>query len=119
MNTFIKKHFPLLHSGGNLKTLFPTETFDVVYSRNKNLKELLAPSLFPTPRREKYSSVTSSNTCDICKTYMIFSSTFLCTITGNKCYIRGNFTCYSTNVIYLVECINRNCQYVGSATSFK
>ena len=30
------------------------ETFNVVYGRNKNLKKLLIPSLFPTPRREKY-----------------------------------------------------------------
>ena len=52
MNTFIKKHLPLLHSDDNLKTSFPTETFNVVYRRNKSLKELLAPSLFPTPRRE-------------------------------------------------------------------
>ena len=34
-------------------------------------------------------------------------------------YIRGNFTCNSTNVIYLAECINCKCQYVGSATCFK
>ena len=27
--------------------------------------------------------------------------------------------CNSTNVIYLVGCVNCKCQYVGSATSFK
>ena len=76
MNTLIKMYFPLLHSDDNLKTLFPTETFNVVYRRNKNLKELLTPSLFPIPRREKYSCVSSCNTCNICKNYMVFSSTF-------------------------------------------
>ena len=66
MNTLIKKHLPLLHSDDNLKTLFPNETFNVVCKRNKNLKELLTPSLFPIPRREKYSCVRSCNTCHIC-----------------------------------------------------
>ena len=50
---------------------------------------------------------------------MVFSSTFVSTVTSNKYYIRGNFTCTSTDVIYLVECINCKCQYVGSTTSFK
>ena len=119
MNTLLLKHLPLLHSDNNLKTFFPTETFNVVYRGNKDLKDLLTPSLFPIPRREKYSCVTSCNTCDICKSFMVFSSTFACTVTGKKYYIRGNFTCNSTNVIYLVECINCKCQYVGSGTSFK
>ena len=61
MNTLIEKHLPLLHSHDKLKTLFPAETFNVVYGRNKNLKELLTPSLFPIPRRGKYSCVTSCN----------------------------------------------------------
>ena len=76
--------------------------FNVVYRRNKNLKELLRPSLFPIPRREKYGCVTSCNMCDICKNYMVFSSTFVCSVTGKKYNIRGNFTCSSTNVIYLL-----------------
>ena len=39
----IKKHLLLLHSDANLKTLFRTEICNVVYSRNKNLTELLKP----------------------------------------------------------------------------
>ena len=50
---------------------------------------------------------------------MDVSSTFVCTVTGKKYYIRGNFTCNSTDVIYPGECINCKCQYFGSATSFK
>ena len=50
---------------------------------------------------------------------MVFSSTFVGTVTSKKYYIRGNFASNSTNVIYLVECINCKYQYVGSATSFK
>ena len=101
MNILIKKHLPLLHSDDNLKILFRTETFNVVCRKNTNLKELLTPSLFPTLRREKYSCVASCNTCDICKNYMVFSSTFV--FTGKKYQNRGNF----------------KCQYVGPATFFK
>ena len=54
MSTLIEKHLSLLHSDDNLKTLFPTETFNVIYRKNETLKGLLTPSLFPIPRREKY-----------------------------------------------------------------
>ena len=50
---------------------------------------------------------------------MVFSNTFVCTATGKEYKIRGNFTCNSTNVIYLVECVNCKCQYVEFATSCK
>ena len=83
MNTLIKKHLPLLHSDDNLKTLLPKETFNVVYRRNKNLKDLLAPSFFPIPRREKCSCVTSCNTGDICKNYMVFISTIVLLLVRN------------------------------------
>ena len=119
MNTLFKKNLPLLHIDNNLNTLFLTETFKVVYRRNKNLKELLTLSLFPTRRREKNSCVTSCNTCDIRKNYMVFSSTFFWTVTGEKYYIRGNFSCNSTNVNYAVKFINCKCQNVGSATFLK
>ena len=46
---------------------------------------------------------------------MVFSSTFACTATGKKYYVRGNFTCNFTNVIYLVGRTNCKCQYVGFA----
>ena len=37
---------------------------------------------------------------------MVFSSKFASTVTDKKYYMRGNFTCDSTDVIYLVECVN-------------
>ena len=51
MNTLIRKHLPLFHNDDNLKTLFSKETFNVVYRRNKDVKELLTPSLFPIPKK--------------------------------------------------------------------
>ena len=84
MNFLTKKHLSLLHSDDNVKTSFPTKIFNVVNRRNKNLKELLTPSLFLTLRREKYSCVTTCNACDIYKNYMVVTSTFVCTVTGKK-----------------------------------
>ena len=67
---------------------------NVVYRRNDNLKELLIPSLFLIPKREKYNCVTGCNTCDLCRNCMVLSSTFV--FNGNQSYIRGNFTFNST-----------------------
>ena len=51
----IKKHISVLHSEKlntqkktfQLKTLFPKDCFSIIYKRNKNLKELNAPSIYP------------------------------------------------------------------------
>ena len=50
MNTLIKKHLPILHSDDNLKTLFPTETFNVVSTEEiEILRSCLHPLLFHYP----------------------------------------------------------------------
>ena len=43
----IKKHISILHSDDALKTLFPKTLLSTIYKRNKNLKELIAPSIYP------------------------------------------------------------------------
>ena len=43
----IKKHIAILHSDDALKTLFPKDCFSTIYKRNKNLKELVAASVYP------------------------------------------------------------------------
>ena len=48
--------------------MLPTETFNIVYRKNKNLKELLTRALFPVSRREKYSCFTSCNSATSVKT---------------------------------------------------
>ena len=47
INGIIKKHISILHSDDALKTFFPTDFFSTIYKRNKNLKELIAPSVYP------------------------------------------------------------------------
>ena len=67
MDTLVKKYLPLLHSDENLKELFPASAFNTTYRRNKDLKELLSPSLYPNRKSTKSNSIISCNTCDICK----------------------------------------------------
>ena len=42
-----KNTFSIVHSDDALKTLFPKYFFSTIYKRNKNLKELIAPSIYP------------------------------------------------------------------------
>ena len=79
MDTLVKKYLPLLDSDENLKELFPASAFNTIHRPNKNLKELLSPSLFPYKKSTKSNSIISCNSCDICNNYMVFENMFTCT----------------------------------------
>ena len=123
----IKKHISVLHSEKlntqkktfQLKTLFPKDCFSIIYKRNKNLKELNAPSIYPKKMFTRTSSIASCNNCDICKNYMIFEKTFICTITDKLYFIRGQLNCESINVVNLITCSKCLKQYLSSAVKFK
>ena len=119
MDTRVKKYLPVLHSDKNLKERFPASAFNTIYRRNKNLKELLSPSLYPNRKSNKSNSIISFNSCDICKNYMVFENMITCAVTGNKYFGKGELDCNSCNVICLVECSNCKHQYIGSAHNFK
>ena len=46
---------------------------------------------------------------------MVFKNEFTCTATGKTYKVRGDLTCKSDNVIYLISCKNCKQQYVSSA----
>ena len=119
LNSFLKKHMPLLYTDPTLKTIFPQGCINSVFKRNKSLKELLAPSLYPNNKVNRANSITSCNKCDICKNYLICSNYFTCSVTNRRYYTRGVLHCNCNNVIYLLTCKNCLKQYVGSATNFK
>ena len=104
----ITKHIHYLHSDEVLKKGFPSNKFSVIYKRNKNPKEMVAPSLHPKPGIKSNHTIVSCNKYDICKNFLITDSKFRCTITG-KTYF----------VIYLITCSKCREQYVGSAINFK
>ena len=49
---------------------------------------------------------------------MVTDSKFRCTVTDKTYFIKGNLSCDSCNVIYLITCSNRRKQYVGLAINF-
>ena len=75
----IKKHIHYLHSDEVSKNVFPNKKFSVIYKRNKNLKEMVAPSLYPKPSIKSDCTLVSFNKCDICKNFLITDSKFRCT----------------------------------------
>ena len=115
----IKKHIRYLYSDEVLKKVFPNKKFSVIYKRNKNLKEMVAPSLYPKPSIKSNRTIVSCNKSDICKNFLITDSKFRCTVTGKTYFIKGNLSCDSWNVTYLITCSNCREQYVGSAINFK
>ena len=120
MRSVIKKHLPILHSDTNLKNIFPENSICTVFKRNRNLKEILSPSLYTKCKNDKKTNIIKNcGKCDICKKILISDSSFICKVTNKKYHIKNDFDCNSMNVIYLISCTNCNEQYVGSAIDFK
>ena len=115
----IRENIHYLHSNDVLKKAFPNNKFSVIYKRKKNLKKMVAPSLYPKPNIKSNRTIVSCNKCDICKNFLIADSKLRCTVTGKTYFIKGNLLCDSCNIIYLITCYNCREQYIGSAINFK
>ena len=117
LKTIIRNHLPILYSNQQMLDTFPQNTVSVTYKRNKNLREILSPSLFPRTTKQNECYIKECNKkCDICKNFLVVSPDFTCFATKRKYKIKGILKCDSRNVIYLISCGK---QYVGSATGFK
>ena len=95
-----------------------TKSIKTLQRREKNLKEILSPFLFPTKPKNNDSCITSCKKCDVCKNFLITDNTFNCKVTGRFYNVRGKLSCNSSNVIYLISCKNCEDQYIGSAIDF-
>ena len=63
--------------------IFPQNTISVTYKRNKNLREVLSPSLFPRTTKQNECFIEKCNKrCDICKNFLVISP-----ILDNKVFI--------------------------------
>ena len=69
--------------------------FSVIYKRNKSLKEMVPPSLYPKSSIESDGIIASCNKCDICKNLLITDSKFRCTVTRKTYFIKGKLSCLS------------------------
>ena len=119
IKSLIRKHIHYLHSDEVLKKAFTNNKFSVISKRNKHLKEMAAPSLYPKPSIKSNHSIVSCNKCDICKNVSITDSKFRSKVRGKTYFIKGNLSCDSCNVNYLIACSNCREQCVGSAINFK
>ena len=102
-----------------MKKIFPPNTITTSYRREKNLKEIVSPSLFPSKAKQIENYITSCNKCDICKSFLVSDTKFKCKVTGRVYNISGKLTCNAPNFVYLMSCSNCYDQYVGSALDFK
>ena len=109
----------MLHSSHEMNQIFPENTVSVTYRRNKRLKELISPSLFPRTIKENNGSTEKCNRrCNICKHFLVLSTEFTFRATKRKYKIRGFLTCNTKNITYLIACRCFGKQYIGSATGF-
>ena len=112
IHNIIQNNLSLLHSDKNMKKISPSKSIETLYRREKNLKEILPPSLFPAKPKNSESCIKSYEKCDICKNYFIIDNKFKCKVTGRFYNVRGNLCCNSSNVIYLISCKNCEDQYI-------
>ena len=61
LKTIIRNHLPVLYSNQQVLDIFPQNTRSVTYKRNKNLREILSPSLFLTIAKHNECSSKKGN----------------------------------------------------------
>ena len=105
IKTNFKKYFPVLHSNQEMLRRFPANTINVTYKRNKNLKELIYPSLLPKIIKENSCSIEKcSRRCDICKNFLVVSTEFTCHASKRKHKKKGTLTCNTKKITYFITC---------------
>ena len=112
-------HMDILHSDPAMQVIFPKGTIKPIFRRGKNLKEILSPSRFPSTQKQNECSINVCGSCNICKNYYNTSPVFKCKVTGITYKVKGNITCNSRYVVYLITCKSCGDQYVGSTDDFK
>ena len=85
LKTIIRNHLPILYSNQQVLDIFPQNTISVTYKRNKNLGEILSPSVFPRTTKHNECSIKEYNRkCDICKNFLVVFPDFTCFATKRK-----------------------------------
>ena len=82
-----------------MKDSVPRYSITTIYKRGRNLKELIALSLYPRPKHTYRSSINSCGSCDICNNFFTCSNIFTCTLTKNKYFLKREFNCNANKVI--------------------
>ena len=70
--------------------IFPQNNISVTYKRNKNLREILSPSLFPRTTKQNECSIEECNRKrDICKNFLVVFLTLLALLPSRSIKLRG------------------------------
>ena len=86
------------------KCLSLKNTISFTYKRNKNLREILSPPLFPrTAKQNEYSIEEFNSKCDICKSFLKDFTDFTCFSIKRKYKMKGILKCDSRNITYLIS----------------
>ena len=110
----IDKHFHILQLSETMRKEFPSPP-RVIYRQPPNLRSLLVQAKLksnenPVEYRGCYKTHTRNCvTCNVLKETNNFKST----TTGQVFRILGSITCTTISVIYLLNCLDCNKQYVG------
>ena len=103
----------------NLRKFYRTDTIKLTYRRDHNLKEMLAPSVPYTHRKDR--EVNQSGSCSrggLCKIGILVETNKFCSFTVRfKYLIFRPLNCISVNVIYKIDCILCKLGYIGSTES--
>ena len=80
---------------------------------------MLPPSSYRKSVNSQVSIIIPCNSCDICKHYLVAEKKFASKVTGKTYFIKGDLSCNSKNVIYLITCDKCKYEYIGLAVDFK
>ena len=90
----------ILHSVDRMKDTFPINSLATIYYRGRNLKKMIAPSLYPRPKHTFKTIIGSCGSCDVCNNFLIYSKKFTCTVIKKKYFVKGELNCNTDNIIY-------------------
>lgn len=115
----LRKHYNMLTQSERLKKVFP-EPPRVVYRRCRNLRDILTSSKVRSiPIQTTGCQPCYKPRCKVC-VQMTTTTMVRSTANGFSLEIRGDFTCDTENVVYLLECSVCKLQYIGQTeTAFR
>ena len=79
---------------------------------------MLAPFSYPKSINSQVNVITPCNSCDICKHYLVAEKKYTSKVIGKTYFIKGDLSCNSKYVIYVITCDKCKDEYVGSALDF-
>ena len=116
ISKIISKHWRTMVKDKKLSNTFKEPPM-VAFKQPANLRKILCHAKLPPkprrhPKREQFGISKCNKPCIICD-YVFPSKEFRSTHTGEKFKINGEFTCFTSSVIYLTTCTKCFKQYVG------